>query len=265
MKNNELIYKKISFILLICMLFSFTACGKGGTNDSSVSSMTLAEEMAGDISENVVPMEATIYTKIEFNIPDGMVEDTDNTDTKAFYLSASSNDLSFVAYQRRDNSGKITYDTMTEEDFKSAFLDQLGVSPNIRSFDKEIKDGYFKISINLGYSVAGIGYACNEYIFVTDEYIFTVTYCQDSRTDWHDAFKNSVDSISLVSVVGSKLDRLTPGELVVNDEVPEEDVVEDKEDKENKEDNQDVLDNKENAEDSNESVSENTVSDNKIL
>lgn len=194
-------------------------------NPESSGIVTFADEIAADVSENVIPQEATVFTSVSFNIPGDMVPAEGNTDTKAFYLSPSSNDLSFVAYQRRDNSGKITYKTMSEEDFRVAFKDNLGVEPNVRSFDKEIKDGYFKISIYLGYEVAGIGYSCREYVFVTDEYIFSVAYCQDSRTEWLEEFANSTDSISLVSVVGSKIDRLVPGELVI-EEVEETEEVE---------------------------------------
>lgn len=212
--------------LIITMILLITACGKTDVTEENVSDnkVTIADELTSEISENVVPAEAMVYSTVSFNIPEGFVADEDNTDTKAYYLSQATSDLSFIAYQRRDNSGKITIDTMTEDDFKNAFIDQLGVKPDIVSYEKMDKDFYFRILVDLKYSVAGISYDCREYIFVTDDYIFTVTYCIDMRDDWVDAFIASADSISFVSVMGTVVDKDVEGIVVTEElEVPSED------------------------------------------
>lgn len=242
---------KSVIVPMLIMVFIFTGCGAGASDSVSMEKVTMADEIAGEISENAIPAEAYVYSSLSFNAPEGMVPDKDNTETKSFYLSEATNDLSFVGYQRRDNTGKISYDTMSLDDFKAAFVDQLGVEPIVNRFIKEVKDGYFKIDIGVCYSVAGINYTCTEYIFVTDAYIFSVTYCQDARSNWLNAYKESAEGIMLVSVVDSIKDKDMPGEIVEDMNATD--------DEENAEENND--NNENNNEEDNMQETE-TVSDN---
>lgn len=231
MNNNKFIIAILLFVLLMA------GCGKADNNISD-NKVTMAEEISADISENVVPIEATYYSSISFNIPEGMVVSEENVENRLFYLAESSEDYSFISYQRRENTGNISCDTMSLDDFKSAFVDQLGVTPVIKTFIREEKANYSKITIKLSYSVTGINYTCFEYVFITDKYIFTLAFCQDNRFDWVTKFEKSVESISVENTVGNIIDRITPaiskteevvdGVSLIEESVSEDGILKDK-------------------------------------
>ena len=100
------------------LVLIFSGCGNKSVSDNVV---TMADEMATEISENAVPVEAAYYSSVSFDIPEGMVPSEENTDVKAFFLAEPSDDYSFISYQRRDNIGNITYDTMSSEHGKIVF------------------------------------------------------------------------------------------------------------------------------------------------
>lgn len=213
-RNEEIMTRNIKIAAFMILVLIFTGCGNKSVSDNVV---TMADEMATEISENAVPVEAAYYSSVSFDIPEGMVPSEENTDVKAFYLAEPSDDYSFISYQRRDNIGNITYDTMSLDDFRNAFIDQIGVSPRIMTFIREDKGKYSKISIDVNYSVTGIDYTCNEYVFITDKYIITLVYCLDEKFDWKEKYDRSVKSISVESVAGNIIDRITPAQDTIEE------------------------------------------------
>ena len=61
------------------------------------------------------------------------------------------------------------------------------------------------------YTFGRTTFDATEYIFVTDKYIFTVCYCLDKSSSLSEAFENSAESMTLISVVESVSDNAVPG------------------------------------------------------
>ena len=86
-------------VVSICVLL--VGCNSDGKETVvSENTVSVAEEIAGGVSENVIPQEALTYNGISFPIPEEFVEWEENTDTSRLYVSNVYEDYSFIYYER---------------------------------------------------------------------------------------------------------------------------------------------------------------------
>lgn len=199
------------------MLTMTVACGNksGSKKESPDIGKSVSDEIADGISEDAVPVEATIYSSVSFNLPEGYAPDEDNTEELAYYFNDEIDDLSYIAYSK--NKSTVDYDNMQEGDYADAFLAQYNVNINFIEFEKQIKEDYYRIRMVYDYSFGDIDYRTTEYLFVTDNYTFTVSFCWDKSSTRTNQFSSAEKSLSLVSVINTIKDSQTPGTDVTNE------------------------------------------------
>ena len=207
------------------MTMALAGCGKKQEEMTPESSnLTVSDEIAEIENEEVVPEEAKKYTAVSFNIPEGLSPQETNTDTEAYYLSDTVEDLSYIAYSR--NAKPINYKDVTKDDYEESFLKKYAVDPEFDEFVELQKDDYTRTKIVMRYTFGRTTFVTTEYIFVTDSYVFTISYCLDKKSDKAESFEDSAESMTLISVVSSVSDNEVPGiEVSANGILTEEEVM----------------------------------------
>ena len=193
--------KAILFITIILASLILLACDN--EKEKSVSQMSISEEIAAGISEDVIPEEAYYYSSVSFEVPEGMTPDEDNTVTDGYYFAPNVDDLSFITYSRTDRKDGEDYDNLSEETFKGALESQLECSIDISDFSVNVEEGYTLYKVCASYSRNDVLYEFSEYIFVTDDYLFCVDYCLGGTSEMREQFEASERTLKLESIVDS--------------------------------------------------------------
>ena len=212
-------------ITTISVFMIMAACGKKEKTGTTASqnSLSVSEEIAQSVSEDVIPVEATQYSSVSFDIPEGFVRDDKSTDSVSYYFNNQIDDLSYIVYGKAEKPDD--YQELTEDKFKEEFCEEYGVSVAFVDFEKQVKDDYYRIVMTYSYSFGKTNYITTEYLFVTDTYLFTVAYCKDTsansneQSDTGKLFENSAQSLTLVSVVNTVSDNEVEGTDVTDETV----------------------------------------------
>lgn len=195
--------KENRILLIVMISLLLVGCGGTGAEDLSGNHISLAEEIAEGVSEDVIPVEATKYTTVSFNIPEGMIADAENTETEQYYLAQDMNDYSFIAYTRSEVIENLDYDSITEADYQESVTANVDSGAVLSGFTKIREAEYLKICFDVQYVKNGVSYYATEYIYVTGDYVFSIVFCQGGTTDWSTAFSESMQSVSLQSVASA--------------------------------------------------------------
>ncbi len=166
----------------------------------SENTVSVAEEIANGVSQNVIPAEALEYYTLDYKIPEGFVRTPDSTDLLDIYSSEQVGDYSYITYMRQENDGSKDYTNLTDEDYKASVDEALSVNSVIESIEKTPGDGNTHVNIRFSYTVEERKIEVSEHIFITDKYIFEMVYARDPEFDWKKAFMESEASLRLLNV-----------------------------------------------------------------
>ena len=162
--------------------------------------ISVSEEMALSVSEESVPDEAYNYTKVSFDVPEGMIADADNTEDSQYFLASDAADLSFISYIKAKKDSNVDFASFTSDSFKNSLENQLQTTVTMKDFMKEEADGYSWFKAVASYTNAENNYELTAYIFVTDEYIFSVDFCLAGTQSSKEAIINAEKSLRLESI-----------------------------------------------------------------
>ncbi len=190
---------RIILSVMLCVM-SVCACNQ---NDTQNPPMTVSQEIAVGISENIIPAEALEYSLLYYPVPAGFVAASDNTDMEAFYLSETQQDYSHISYNRQPNDHLADFMAMTAEDYKNMLTLGLKTEIDLEGFTQEEKEGWQQIDLILVYEKDGISYKAWQYFYITDKYIFSITYAQAGEAMWEEAFLESAAQVMPKSIVES--------------------------------------------------------------
>lgn len=219
-------YRFVETVTILAMsILALTGCQQAQEGTASSDSISMADEIAQGVSEDAVPMEAKRYTTVSFTIPDGMVPDSSNTVNECYFISEKLDDLSYITYSRNDVFDADWYYNLTEDVYKESFSNNVDAQFNITSFVKSIREDYSRIVISMQYKREGIDFNVKEYIFVTENYLFTIVYAEDARNHWINQFNLSQASLTLESVISSISDNTASDLEVTNSTVGSEDIL----------------------------------------
>lgn len=191
--------KMITLLMIIGALLS--ACGTTEDNTVSGNSMTVAEEIALGVSEDIIPVEATVAIELQLQIPDKFRASKSNTENNKTFVSENVDDNSYICYIRQEKDERADYSKLTEENYREALEQQLETEVNISSIEQSELNGYEETILNLTYSRNNVNYEVRECIFITERYLFTVVYAMDTKVNWRKQFDQSMDSIALESTL----------------------------------------------------------------
>ncbi len=186
-------------LLTLCMA-AVCSCGQNGTEEPP---MTVSQEIAAGISENIVPAEAMEYSFLSYPVPEGFVAASDNTDMQAIYASETQGDFSYISYLRQVNEHTVNYMTLTAEDYEKMFALSLETEISLEGCTQEEKEGWQQVELILSYEKDGISHKAWQYFYITDKYIFSMAYVQAGDAAWEDAFLESAAQAMPKSIVES--------------------------------------------------------------
>lgn len=224
MKNKiAILFISISLLSATCIL---AGCGKSEENENTQSStISVSEDIAKQEmeTEETIPEEAKIYATVTFDVPEGMVADVINDEYTGYYFSGEVNNLSYISYTR--NNKPANYQLLTQEQYEESFLKKYDVDVKFLEYDTEDKGDYTRTKMTMQYRFGGVSFFATEYVFVTEQYVFTVCFCEDMSSDMAKAFSKSENTITLNSVVGAIVDSETPGVEVSENAIESEDII----------------------------------------
>lgn len=165
--------------------------------------MTVSQEIAAGISENIIPAEAMEYSLLSYPVPAGFVPASDNTDMQAIYISETQQDFSHISYTRQANDHAADYMTMTAEDYKNMFALGLETEVSLEGCTQEEKEGWQQVDLVLTYEKDGIAYKTWQYFYITDKFIFSIAYVQAGDAAWESAFLECAAQAAPKSIVES--------------------------------------------------------------
>lgn len=189
-------------VILLLMLCAAAVCACNN-DEAQNPPMTVSQEIAVGISENIIPAEAMEYSLLSYPVPAGFVAANDNTDMEAFYVSETQQDFSFISYNRQPNDHAADYMAMTAEDYKNMLALGLKTEIDLEGCTQEEKEGWQQVGLILSYEKEGISYKIWQYYYITDKYIFSITYAQAGDAVWEEAFLESAAQAMPKSIVES--------------------------------------------------------------
>lgn len=189
-------------IILSLMVSLLVMCSCNGT-EAENPPMTVSQEIAAGISENIIPAEAMEYSLLSYPVPEGFVAASDNTDMQAIYVSETQRDFSYIEYIRQPNDHLVDYMAMTAEDYKNLLVLALKTEINLEGCTQEEKDGWQQVGLILTYEKDGISYKIWQYYYITDKYIFSIAYAQAGDAAWENAFLEAASQTVPKSIVES--------------------------------------------------------------
>lgn len=185
--------------MMLCLLV-VCSCNRTETENPP---MTVSQEIAAGISENIVPAEAMEYSLLSYPVPVGFVPASDNTDMQSIYVSETQQDFSYICYIRQSNDHTVDYMTMTAENYKNMLALSLETEVGLEGCTQEEKDGWQQVELILTYEKDGISFKTWQYYYVTDKYIFSITYAQAGDAAWENAFLEAAAQTMPKSIVES--------------------------------------------------------------
>ncbi len=194
------IYQKIAVGAVAALLLLAAGCEEEVEPVVSENTISVAEEIANGVSQNVIPAEALEYYALDYKIPEGFVRTPDSTSTLDIYSSEQPGDYSYITYMRVENDGSTDYANLTEADYKTSLDAALSVNTLIQGVEKNQGDGFLHVKVRFTYSGEHGKIEAAEHIFITDKYIFEMVYTRDSGSDWAKAFADSEAALRLINV-----------------------------------------------------------------
>ena len=194
------IYQKIAVGAVAALLLLSAGCEEEAEPVVSENTISVAEEIANGVSQNVIPAEALEYYALDYKIPEGFVRTPDSTSTLDIYSSEQPGDYSYITYMRVENDGSTDYANLTEADYKTSLDAALSVNTLIQGVEKNQGDGFLHVKVRFTYSGEHGKIEAAEHIFITDKYIFEMVYTRDSGSDWAKAFADSEAALRLINV-----------------------------------------------------------------
>lgn len=188
--RKGMINMKNKVIIIAVCIIMLCGCGKDSSGENN--QMTVSQEIAAGISENVVPAEAFDYSFLSYNVPEGFVAANDNTDMQAIYVSETQGDLSYICYTRQLNEGLIDYMEMSAEDYRDMFSLNLGAEVTVEQCRQEEKEGWIQVDLLLTYEQDGNAHKTWQNIYVTDKYVFTIVCVRVGDAPWEGQFSACV-------------------------------------------------------------------------
>ena len=190
---------------IVCGAVFLTAllCGcqkEAETPVVSANTVSVAQEIANGVSENVIPAEALEYYALDYKIPEGFSRTPDSTDTLDIYASDTPNDYSYITYMRQENNGATDYANLSDADYKASLDKTLSANTVIQSIEKKQGDGNMHVKVLFSYTNERGKMEVTEHIFITDKYIFEMVYAEDPEADWKKDFASSEAELRLVNV-----------------------------------------------------------------
>lgn len=164
--------KKLTALILVCMLAAaLTACGSGSKKNGT----------------------------LHYTLPDGFTEQSEGSGqyVTADYPNDSSN---IIIQETKDDPYGADY---TEEQFTelvAAAYEAQGYtidSFNINEFTKKEMSGFDTLMIDCTYSLMGIEIEQIEFLAKIGDTTHVITYTTSPNLGWHDAFRESVDTITI--------------------------------------------------------------------
>lgn len=190
---------RIILLVMLCVT-AVCACNQ---NDTQNPPMTVSQEIAEGISENIIPAEAMEYSLLYYPVPEGFVAANDNTDMEAFYLSETQQDFSHIIYNRQPNDHLADFMAMTAEDYKDMLALGLKTEIDLEGCTQVEKEGWQQVDLIFAYEDDGISYKIWQYFYITDKYIFSIAYAQAGDAMWEEAFLESAAQVMPKSIVES--------------------------------------------------------------
>ena len=189
-------------VVSICVLL--VGCNSDGKETVvSENTVSVAEEIAGGVSENVIPQEALTYNGISFPIPEEFVEWEENTDTSRLYVSNVYEDYSFIYYER---SVRRETDCLPTEEEMRAEAEETFAGGVLKSYEVTEQEGYEKSVSEITFTNEdGIAYTMWSYTYLTEEYWFMVQFVEGGIGDWETTFSQCGNEIVLTNVLGDEL------------------------------------------------------------
>lgn len=192
--------KKCSAALLLILCMGMCSCNRNEAGDPP---MTVSQEIAAGISENIVPAEAMEYSLLSYPVPEGFAAASDNTDMQAIYASETQGDYSYISYLRQTNDRALDYMAMTDEEYKDMFTLSLETEVGLEGCIQEEKEGWQQVELILTYEKDGIRFKTWQYYYITEKYIFSIAYVQAGDASWESAFLEAAAQTAPKSIVES--------------------------------------------------------------
>lgn len=195
--------KKIYAVMIIGLCIGLTGCDSGEAKESSSENrISVSEEIAEGISENVIPEEATKYNNMVFTVPEEFYPWEENTDTNQIYISNVPEDYSYISYSR---SLRGEGEEVPEEADMEAAVEANFENGSLTSYTVEEADGYTKCIAVIGFQNERTEYTVWSYTYLTEEYVFAISFAESVNADWETVFGNCADGIVLTNVLGEEL------------------------------------------------------------
>ena len=191
--------KKICILFFALFMISAFSAGCSDDNDINDEKISVSEEIALSVSETAVPQEAYDFTDVTFDIPEGMISASENTDDLKYYLASDAENLSFISSTKQKKEANVDY-SFTSESYAKSLEGQLGCSVVMNEFLREEHDGYIEYIASVSYENSGNKYDLTAYIFDTSNYLISVNYCLGGNRSCEEAFNTSKSTLSLVSL-----------------------------------------------------------------
>ena len=191
--------KKYNMFFVLITVMLLCACRE---ETSEQPPMTVSQEIASsDISENIVPIEATEYSRLSYSVPEGFVAANDNTDVQAIYVSETQGDYSYICYTRQNNDGTVDYSNMSSEDMAARLSMSLQADVAVEQYTRTEKESWEQVDMVLSYEQDGIARKTWQNIYITEKYIFILAYVQVGEASWETAFTESASQTIPQSIV----------------------------------------------------------------
>ncbi|MBR3307615.1 MAG: hypothetical protein IKI75_10260 [Lachnospiraceae bacterium] len=191
-------------MLTVCAaaLLLLTACGEKEEEESvSSGGLTVAEEIASGVSEDVIPAEALEYYSLEYEVPEGFEEEPGGNMDSRLYV-ATEGDYSYMTYLRKDNPGK-DYRALQSDDYQNSLEQSLGTMVEITALDMSEEEDHYHVVIDAAYVEEDGEWHMREHIFVTEKYVFQMVYSADPHHDWQERFGSVEAALHLKNVAGA--------------------------------------------------------------
>lgn len=191
--------KKYDMVFFLMAVIVLCACGE---ETSEQPPMTVSQEIASsDLSENIVPIEATEYSRLNYSVPEGFAAANDNTDVQAIYVSETQGDYSYICYTRQNNDGTVDYGNMSSEDMAARLSMSLQTDVSVEQYTQSAKEGWEQVDMVLSYEQDGIARKTWQNIYITEKYIFIMAYVQAGEASWEKVFTESASQAMPQSIV----------------------------------------------------------------
>ena len=185
--------------LMPAVFILLAACGKKDEAES-ISGNTVTVSADEEISVDMPGLyKAVKYKELFFYIPEAFTADTENNEDREIYASPESSDDSYIMYVRTLNEKEDDYALLTSEDYSSVLSESLSANVAVHDFVNVVSPdtGMRTVKASAVIKKDDSEDHMTEYIYVTDDYVFTLVYMLETGTGWGPEYEKSMQSIEL--------------------------------------------------------------------